>query len=34
MDQVLDNEKTQAEFVGKHGKVFKEENKVVHINTF
>jgi ARG/rhodanese/phosphatase superfamily protein len=34
MDKILTDEKTQQEFVSKHGKIFKQRNQVIHINTY
>jgi len=34
MDKILTDEKSQQEFVSKHGKIFRENKKVIHINTF
>jgi hypothetical protein len=34
MDNILTDEKSQQEFVNKHGKIFREDKKVIHINTF
>ena len=34
MDKVLANERTQEDFVNKNGKIFRQNGKVVHINTF
>jgi hypothetical protein len=34
MDKLLKDEKTQEDFVKYNGKIFRQEGKVVHINTF
>jgi hypothetical protein len=34
MDKILTDEKSQEDFVGKNGKLFKQDGKVIHINTF
>jgi len=34
MDKILTDEKSQQEYVSKHGKIFRENKKVIHINTF
>lgn len=34
MDQILVNERSQEEFVKRNGKIFRQDGKVFHINTF
>lgn len=34
MDKILTNEKSQEDFVDKNGKLFRQDGRVVHINTF
>ena len=34
MDQILTNEQSQEDFVSKNGKIFRDEGRVIHINTF
>jgi hypothetical protein len=34
MDNILTNERIQEEFVNKNGKVFRQDGRVIHINTF
>ncbi|HLK29606.1 MAG TPA: DUF6569 family protein [Puia sp.] len=34
MDKILTDEKTQEEFVSKHGKIFRDKKNVIHINTY
>jgi hypothetical protein len=34
MDKILSSEKSQEEFVNANGKIFRDEGRVVHINTF
>jgi hypothetical protein len=34
IDNILIDEKTQQEFVSKNGKIFRQDGRVVHINTF
>ncbi len=34
MDKILTDEKTQQDFVNKNGKIFRQHNVVIHINTY
>jgi hypothetical protein len=34
MDNILTNEKIQQDFVNKNGKIFRQDGRVIHINTF
>ena len=34
MDKLLSNERSQEEFVKYNGKIFRQGNRIIHINTF